>query len=117
MAHGGIVLGGLVALAGLYAFNPSAGSWFPPCPWLWLTGWQCPGCGVLRGTHALLHGELAVAWGLNPLWCVLGPTLGAALLWSCARSFGVPLPALRVPRAGMWGMLLAVVAFGVLRNL
>lgn len=111
------MLGVAVALVGLYVVNPAAGGPLPPCPWLWVTGWQCPGCGVLRGTHALLHGEVAVAWRLNPLWFVVGPALAAMLVWATARSYGVPLPALRVPRAGLWGMLLAVVAFGVLRNL
>lgn len=112
-----ITLGVGIALAGLLAFDPASGGLFPPCPWLWLTGWQCPGCGVLRGTHALLHGEIGEAWRLNPLWLLLAPLLGAALVWATARSFGVPLPVWRVPRAGLWGMLLAVVAFGVLRNL
>lgn len=112
-----ISLGVGTALAVLHACDPAADGRFPPCPWLWLSGWQCPGCGVLRATHALLHGDLAAAWHLNPLWLLLAPALGAALVWSTARSFGVPLPVWRVPPAGMWGMMLVVVAFGVLRNL
>ena len=112
-----ILLGVGAALALLFAVDPAVGGAFPRCPWLWLTGLQCPGCGALRATHALLHGQLAVAWRLNALWLVTAPALGAALLWASARSYGVPLPAWRVPRAGLWGMLLAVVAFGVLRNL
>ncbi len=113
-----VIAAGVVAgLAVLFAVDPATSGVFPPCAWRWLTGLQCPGCGILRGTHALLHGELAQAWRLNALWCVLGPTLGLSLLWALTRSFGVPLPALQVPRAGVWCMLLAVVAFGVLRNL
>ena len=34
---------------------------FPPCPFKALTGWNCPGCGGLRMTHDLLHGDLAAA--------------------------------------------------------
>jgi hypothetical protein len=37
------------------------GSMFPPCPFKTLTGWDCPGCGGLRMTHDLLHGDLAAA--------------------------------------------------------
>lgn len=114
---GAILLGACVALTALYVVDPAVGGLFPPCPWRWVTGLLCPGCGALRGTHALLHGDLAAAWRLNALWVLLGPPLGAALLWASARSFGVPLPAWRVPRVGWWGMMLAVVAFGVLRNL
>ena len=112
-----ILLGVGLAMSALYLWDPAAGGPFPPCPWLALTGLQCPGCGALRGTHALLHGEVAAAWRLNPLWLVVAPVLGAALLWASARSFGVPLPPWPVPRSGLWGMLLAVLAFGVLRNL
>ena len=34
---------------------------FPACPFKALTGWNCPGCGGLRMTHDLLHGDLAAA--------------------------------------------------------
>lgn len=112
-----IAVGVAAGLAVVFAVDPATGGLYPPCPWRWLTGLQCPGCGVMRGTHALLHGHVAEAWRLNPLWCVLGPPLGAALVWSTARSLGVPLPAAKVPPAAVWCMLLAVVAFGVLRNL
>lgn len=112
-----ILLGVGLALSALYLWEPAAGGPFPSCPWLALTGLQCPGCGALRGTHALLHGEVAAAWRFNALWLVVAPVLGGAFLWASARSFGVPLPLWRVPRSGLWGMLLAVLAFGVLRNL
>lgn len=38
---------------------------FPRCPFLLLTGWQCPGCGSQRAIHALLHGNLLQAWNYN----------------------------------------------------
>ena len=34
---------------------------FPPCPFNALTGWNCPGCGGLRMTHDVLHGDFAAA--------------------------------------------------------
>ena len=105
------------ALFVLFALDPADGGPFPPCPWRALTGLLCPGCGALRATHALLHGHIAEAWRLNPLWLLVAPLLGAAFLWASLRAWGVPLPAARVPAGALWGMLLAVIAFGVLRNL
>lgn len=52
----------------LSRFNPfAAASVLPPCPFYWLTGLYCPGCGSTRALHALLHGDIAQAWAMNPL--------------------------------------------------
>lgn len=110
-------LGLLAALALLFVLDPTEGGLFPPCPWRAVTGLLCPGCGVLRGTHALLHGHIGEAWRLNQLWLVVAPWLGAGFVWASLRTWGVPLPPVHVPARVMWGMLLAVIAFGVLRNL
>ncbi|MGV0850076.1 DUF2752 domain-containing protein [Mycolicibacterium phlei] len=60
------VLGAGAALAGALTYIGIAdphrpGSLFPPCPFRALTGLNCPGCGGLRMTHDLLHGDLAAA--------------------------------------------------------
>ena len=49
-----------------------------PCPFLALTGWQCPLCGGTRMGGALLHGDLAAAFAFNPLALVAG--------WPCSES-------------------------------
>lgn len=55
------------ALVYLFIFNPASGNYFPPCPFYYSTGYYCPGCGSLRGTHQLLHGNFLRALDLNPL--------------------------------------------------
>src|SRR5580693_9291812 len=40
----------------LELFDPATSGIFPPCPFRYLTGWYCPGCGSLRAIHQLLHG-------------------------------------------------------------
>lgn len=60
----------LAGLSILYIFSPSNSRLYPKCIYLSITGWQCPGCGTLRGLHALLHGRLYQAWLLNPLLLV-----------------------------------------------
>jgi hypothetical protein len=57
---GGALLAGALAYIGL-ADPHRPGFLFPPCPFKLLTGWDCPGCGGLRMTHDLLHGDIAAA--------------------------------------------------------
>ncbi len=61
----------MIAAAGLaavyFAFDPTGTALFPKCPFLTLTGLQCPGCGSQRAIHALLHGDVATAWRMNAL--------------------------------------------------
>lgn len=113
-----IPAGALAGIGVLFLFDPSSHAFYPRC-WLYLaTGWQCPGCGVLRATHALLHGRVMEALHLNPLFVILVPVAGWIMLeWlisggrSVGRLFGNWKP------AWTWWLLGVVVAFGVLRNL
>ena len=59
----------------LYFFNPSDIQHFPRCPFLVLTGYQCPGCGTLRGIHALLNLRFVDALKLNPLMVASIPVI------------------------------------------
>ena len=48
-------------------FNPTTAGFFPVCPLYALTGFACPGCGMTRGMHALLHGDVLGALDYNLL--------------------------------------------------
>src|SRR5512136_624887 len=42
------------------------------CPFLSITGHECPTCGTTRSLWNILHGNLSKAWHLNPVgYCVL----------------------------------------------
>lgn len=56
----------IAAIAVLFFYNPTEVSFYPRCPSKLITGYDCPGCGSLRGLHALLHGDFAAAWSYNP---------------------------------------------------
>ncbi len=58
------------------------GSVFPPCMFKAVTGWNCPGCGGLRMTHDLLHGDLSAAVVDNVFLLVGLPLLA---LWTLYR--------------------------------
>ena len=50
-------------------YEAVADGWFR-CPSTWV-GLQCPGCGVTRAFSLLLHGDLAAAWQMNPVFCAV----------------------------------------------
>lgn len=54
-----------------------SGSW-GFCPWLFLTGTYCPGCGGLRAVNDLTHGDLVEAASSNLLFIGSVPLL---LFW------------------------------------
>lgn len=75
----------------------------------------CPGCGGLRATHELAHGDVAAAWAYNPLVVVAFPLL-AALLVRWFRDAARDDPPWSPPT---WLALVVVgglAAFWVLRN-
>lgn len=45
-------------------------------------GWTCPGCGMTRALHLLMHGDLPRAVSFNPRVVVAAPLL--AFIWSAA---------------------------------
>ena len=63
----------LIGLAVLYCFNPIDYLWMPKCPFKMITGLQCPGCGGLRATYALLHGHVKEALHYNYFLVYAGP--------------------------------------------
>jgi len=91
----------------LYYNDPRSSGLFPPCPFFWLTGFYCPGCGSTRAIYSLLHGRIGDAIGFNPVLVFSIPVIASLLVkpeWS--RKPWVPRCAFVV-----------LVAHGVLRNI
>lgn len=97
--------------------NPNLpGNPLPPCAFHALTGLWCPGCGMTRALHALVHGDVLQALHLNPLGLLMLPVLPAMLFWSWGWQPRVLQPLMRWlmdPR--LW--LAAIPAYWLLRNL
>lgn len=68
------------------------GSLFPPCMFKAVTGWNCPGCGGLRMTHDVLHGDLSAAAVDNVFLLVGLPLLALWSLWRVRRGRPVFTP-------------------------
>ncbi len=110
-----LVLG---ALGFLCLFNPASTSIYPTCPFFWVTGCYCPGCGSLRALHQVARGHLATALGLNPLMVLSLPFLGYhALSQAKLAVTGSPLKSVFVGSRPIWALLVLILAYWVLRNL
>jgi len=92
-----------VRLTGLYI----------PCPVRTLSGGHlsCPGCGVSHMCESLSRFQFAEAFRANPVILCLLPVWGVALVfWVLDR--GVLFRKITV-----WGSVVALMVFGVLRNI
>ncbi len=112
-------LAGAAALFYVRGFGNSVPNLIPPCPFHAVTGWWCPGCGLTRGTRALMHGHLQQALGFNlftPL--VLGVLIYTWLVWAVPRVGGPALPALSpIPRRTLFVLGTIALLFTIARNL
>ncbi len=66
-----LTIGGLI----YYLFSPEESAFFPQCPFHFLTGYDCPGCGSQRAIHHLLHLNIRSAFLSNPLLILFIPFL------------------------------------------
>ena len=111
---------GAIALGSgiVWYFDPTQTAIFPVCPLYKITGFACPGCGLTRGLHALLHGDVLTALDYNaliPLYLLFFSYLVASLLSIAFRGSGI----VRLDRNLylLWVMIGVMLLFGVLRNL
>ncbi|WP_205614271.1 DUF2752 domain-containing protein [Streptomyces dangxiongensis] len=116
------VAAGLLAAAGgafayVGAVDPNEPGHYPACPLYRSTGLYCPGCGGLRGAHALVHGDLLTALRDNAP--VVAACLGFAVLWAvwvvrAARGRPVRIDPGPAP---LWALGALLLVFTVVRNL
>ncbi|MGI8639896.1 MAG: DUF2752 domain-containing protein [Pyrinomonadaceae bacterium] len=114
-------VGILAAVAGAFVigyFNPTTAGFFPVCPLHAITGLNCPGCGLTRGFHALFHGDVLTALHFNallPVYLFIGCYFFVSLGLTAVRGRGLSLNLFK-PRL-LWGFLIVLIVFGVVRNL
>lgn len=104
----------------LWRNGPDFAAWWPGCVFYRLTGLHCPGCGMTRAAHALMHLRWAEAFGHNPLLVAVLPAVAAGcglevLGW--VRGPARETPRLRPGPRVVIAFAAVVVAYWMLRNL
>ena len=118
----GFALAGVAGMSGAAFvagyFDPSTAGFFPVCPLFALTGLACPGCGMTRGLHALLHGDVLTALDYNlilPGILFFFGYLFVSLILIAVRGRGLNFK-IFTPLV-LWGFFGFAFVFTILRNL
>lgn len=118
----GFALAGVAGMSGAAFvagyFDPSTAGFFPVCPLFALTGLACPGCGMTRGLHALLHGDILTALDYNlilPGILFFFGYLFVSLILIAVRGRGLNFK-IFTPLV-LWGFFGFAFVFTILRNL
>ncbi len=115
---GAVLVFSVAAVCYVAAVDPNEGGHYPTCPFLAITGFQCPGCGSMRTVHALAHGRVQEAFGLNVLTMAMLPLLAFFWLrWARARALDRPVRTKAAHPALIWILFGAVLLFWLIRNL
>lgn len=108
----------LIGSAVVWYFDPVNSGFFPACPLYTTTGYACPGCGMTRGLHALLHGDILQALDYNALLPVIFVFFGyffLSMILVAVRGRGLGVGKWSVVM--IWTTFILLIAFGILRNL
>ena len=114
-------VGVIAATSVIRVVDPNEPGHYPMCPTLAILGIDCPGCGGLRATHALAHGDIATALDHNALFVVMVPLLiGLWVMWMYRAWTGVTPVLTRkreiIARTAPIILLIVVMVFAVVRN-
>jgi len=107
----------IAGTAYLFFFEPGKSGFFPACPFRLLTGFNCPGCGVTRALHQILHGDFYTAFTLNPLFLLAIPFLLFAFLRYSVIVMRGGIPRRNaLPAPYIYAIFFAILSFWIFRN-
>lgn len=109
----------LLGVAFIYFILDPSNGLFPQCPFYWLTGYKCPGCGSQRAIHELLHLHFGNALKQNALLVISIPYIMTGFffdftnlgeLWPRARKILFGPSTIKI-------IAVVVIAWWIIRNL
>lgn len=107
----------IAAICIYFYFDPADSVFFPRCPFLSVTGFQCPGCGSQRAIHSLLHGDISAAWHYNCMLILFAPLIALLLFAEFTRN-SYPRLYTRINSAPViWGSFIVLFLWGIVRNI
>lgn len=102
----------------MFFWDPEVLNYYPPCLFQTVTGYLCPGCGGLRGTHYLLHLDFYNAFAFNPLVYVSTILILYAIIYFISLLvFNKQLPKIPVNSKIITIVSILVLIFWIFRNL
>lgn len=110
----------VILISLLYFFYPATDhSYHLQCPFHYLTGLYCPGCGSQRAFSALLKGDIAGASGKNVLMVASLPLIACSAFVFTWNAFSKTKIQQRLFYSPLFVriVLALVLLFGVLRNI
>ena len=108
---------GLVLVGERWWGGPPAAPLGVRCPFKALTGYPCASCGATRAFSALVEGDLAGAFGWNPLFAALYVAGGVWVVYAaCVTVGGLPRVRVSVPDARVALAMKIALAAAVLAN-
>jgi|TARA_B100000959_G_scaffold284042_1_gene354532 hypothetical protein len=112
----------IAAVIFISQYEPVANKqYYPQCGFKKATGYDCPGCGGLRATHAITRGNIAGAFHFHPGFVLSLPIVGYLLVlwireWRRTSEMPFPLTQPECNRPLTWIAILFV-SLGILRNI
>ena len=117
------LIGGLGFLLYFISQNEpvSKKAYYPQCGFKQWTGYDCPGCGGLRATHAITHGRVLQAFRFHPGFVLSLPILAYLIglwlrEWRRLGHMPVPLAQPECNRPLTWIAILFI-SLGLIRNI
>ncbi|WP_298651328.1 DUF2752 domain-containing protein [uncultured Proteiniphilum sp.] len=109
----------VAALYLFYIFDPEAQPLFPKCPFLLVTGYECPGCGSQRAVHSLLHLDIGAALKYNAFMVLALPYifLGIYLEYFGGKKRYPGIEKFFFDKWSAVVLLVVIIAYWILRNL
>ena len=105
-----IVISGLLTLSVIYyIFDPLDSPYFPKCPFLVLTGLECPGCGSQRAIHHLLNFELIAAFQANALVVLFLPYILLGVVFRNIKQYSPRLLRIRKMLFGFRAIIIVLI--------
>lgn len=112
------MLAGAVGVMAVYLLVCVYGGMMPRCPFKWVTGFDCPGCGSQRALRALLQCHPMEAWSYN---LILPPVVAYLLLILtlplCKGERAARIHARLTSAPAIWTLLGVVILWWIVRNL
>lgn len=87
-----------------------------PCPFRMITGWLCPGCGITHMLIALIHLDFHTAYLENPFLLLTFPFLIGEIIYQRYLQLTKQVNP-QWNQVLLWLYVIALIIFGILRNL